>query len=356
MSYVFISYVRENQLQVERLRDALDLFEVHTWLDRDSIQPGTPWQPALKTAIQQGSFFLACFSKEFHLKVDSYMQDELRLAIQQLEFRPADDRWFIPVRLSDCEIPKLPSKDGRTIRDIQWIDLFDDWEEGIARIVNVIRPQWLVDKEKAVRKKIIEEGCNLHIQSKIKYFTSNNALRIREIENRWLSLIAGNLAQQFLETTVNLFDRAVSANSPMTERLVEPGDDGRVILISAIPTYDEKLFLRSLHIQNREWDSYPSFVKDQRRNIRNLPNWQNRDLVHWVFRQEGPKGEMEIDLLYLCNINLMFHVIMYQTDMAEKEGVQQMPVEQIYPTTLMTVFEIDQLVSEIIREEAPFSS
>lgn len=39
MTHAFLSYVRENRAEVERLRDALARYGIRTWLDREAIAP-----------------------------------------------------------------------------------------------------------------------------------------------------------------------------------------------------------------------------------------------------------------------------------------------------------------------------
>ena len=63
MKHVFISYIRENQKEVDRLCDALKSHGIEVWLDRDSITPGTRWKPAIRHAIRDGSFFNRVFLK-----------------------------------------------------------------------------------------------------------------------------------------------------------------------------------------------------------------------------------------------------------------------------------------------------
>src|SRR5207244_3285891 len=61
MRHVFISYVREDTQQVNRLCADLASYGAEVWLDRDSIQPGTRWREAIRCAIQDGDYFVACF-------------------------------------------------------------------------------------------------------------------------------------------------------------------------------------------------------------------------------------------------------------------------------------------------------
>lgn len=138
--HVFISYVRENQKQVDRLCLELESNGVKVWQYRNSIKPGARWKDAIRKAIRRGDFFIACFSNEYASKTKTYMNEELTLAIEELRQYGSDREWFIPVLLSECDVPARSIGGGETLLDIQWVPLFDDWEGGIKRIVEVIEP------------------------------------------------------------------------------------------------------------------------------------------------------------------------------------------------------------------------
>lgn len=145
MAHVFISYVRENSKQVERLYDDLTKHGIKVWLDKNDIKPGYRWQDAIRGAIQAGDFFIACFSTEYNTKNPTYMNEELTLAIEQLRQRPHNQAWFIPVVFSG-EVPDWNIGAGETLHSLQWIELDDaNWGNGIQRIIEVIKPIQLVD-------------------------------------------------------------------------------------------------------------------------------------------------------------------------------------------------------------------
>lgn len=135
MRYVFISYARECQAQVDKLVTELQAKGVCCWLDRPEILPGQHWQTVIRTAINRGAFFLACFPKDTKTLLD----EELALAIEELRRRPSDREWFIPVKLADGSIPDCSIAGGETLRSLQWIDLQADWLSGIDNILTVIR-------------------------------------------------------------------------------------------------------------------------------------------------------------------------------------------------------------------------
>lgn len=140
MSHVFISYVKEDLIEVERLCSALRAKNIEVWLDREQIRPGYRWQSAIRKAIKEGAFYLACFSPAYVAREQTYMNEELTIAIEELRKRTNDRAWFVPIRLSKCEIPDRPIGAGETLRDIQWLDLYPDFDTAIVRLLGIIRP------------------------------------------------------------------------------------------------------------------------------------------------------------------------------------------------------------------------
>jgi hypothetical protein len=136
---VFVSYVREDQDVVDRLGKELNAYGINVWLDKTQLGPGYRWKDEIRKAISEGDFFIACFSEAYERRAKSYMNEELTLAIEELRQRPAERAWFIPVLLSKCEVPARSIGAGETLRDIQWVEFYRNWEEGIDRIAAVMR-------------------------------------------------------------------------------------------------------------------------------------------------------------------------------------------------------------------------
>src|SRR5438309_10689161 len=100
-----MSFVEENRDEVRRLCQDLQEHGVHVWLDREQIRPGERWRLAIRRAIEEGAFFIACFSSEYAARDRSYTNEELVLAIEELRKRPTSRAWFIPVLLSPNAVP-----------------------------------------------------------------------------------------------------------------------------------------------------------------------------------------------------------------------------------------------------------
>ena len=138
MSHVFVSYVHEDQEVVNQLANDLRQFGISVWLDREQINPGQRWQNAIRTAIQGGAIFIACFSESYEKKNSSYMNEELTIAVDELRKRPIDSTWFIPVLLTPSSIPDRPINAVESLRAFQWIELFKDWNKGIDKIAETL--------------------------------------------------------------------------------------------------------------------------------------------------------------------------------------------------------------------------
>ena len=161
MRHAFISYCHENQDLVDRLCQILISKGVDIWVDRGNLEPGIPWKQAIQQAIQHGDFFIACFSKEYNLRDTTFMKEELSIAIEKLQQNPSDRIWFIPVKLNECQIPDIKIGEGSTLQDLQYVNLYDNWETGIQQILNIMPSRYSELIDAAEGKKDNGEDCVL---------------------------------------------------------------------------------------------------------------------------------------------------------------------------------------------------
>lgn len=135
MTHAFFSYVREDSEVVDEVAAVLRSHGVKVWLDRNELEPGSFWKDAIAGAIGSGAFFIAFFSEASNGRAQTYMNEELTLALEQLRLRPHASRWFIPVLVNDVQIPQWPFRPGQTLRDFQAVRLFTSRETGIAELL-----------------------------------------------------------------------------------------------------------------------------------------------------------------------------------------------------------------------------
>ena len=108
--HVFISYVREDSDEVDRLQQVLEDVGVRVWRDTRDLWPGEDWRAKIQDAITRDALvFVACFSRRSVAREKSYQNEELTLAVEQMRLRPPGRVWLIPVRLDDCAIPAWTS-------------------------------------------------------------------------------------------------------------------------------------------------------------------------------------------------------------------------------------------------------
>jgi len=75
---------------------------------------------------------VACFSSRSIVKRGQF-QSELRYALDCARRAPLETGFLIPVRFERCDVPR------RISDDIQYVDLFPDWERGMKKVLRAIR-------------------------------------------------------------------------------------------------------------------------------------------------------------------------------------------------------------------------
>ena len=131
---VFLAYAAEDVATVERLFQALESEGFAPWMDRKKLLPGQRWRRALRQAVAHSDYFIACFSRHSVRKRGGF-QVELREALDCALAMPLEDIYLIPARLDACEVPE------EVRGEVQYVDLFPSFEDGLARIVATIRRQ-----------------------------------------------------------------------------------------------------------------------------------------------------------------------------------------------------------------------
>ena len=129
---VFVAYVQEDAAAAERLFEDLEARGFDPWLDRRKLLPGQNWPRSIEEAITTSDFFLACFSHR-SVKKKGGFQAEIRYALDCARQIPLDEIFIVPVRLTPCRVPRSIQ------RELQYVDLFPDWIDGLARLVLMLR-------------------------------------------------------------------------------------------------------------------------------------------------------------------------------------------------------------------------
>jgi hypothetical protein len=129
---VFIAYVKEDVVQARLVFDALQAVGFNPWMDERKLLPGQNWPRAIESAIEASDFVVACYSEKSVGKRGGF-QAEIRYALDCARQLPLDQIFIVPVRLAPCRVPR------RIARELQYVDLFPDWVEGVTNLVAAMR-------------------------------------------------------------------------------------------------------------------------------------------------------------------------------------------------------------------------
>jgi hypothetical protein len=129
---VFISYAREDATAAMRLYSDLRDVGLQPWLDQESLLPGQKWRSAITRAIEDSRFFIALLSSR-SVNRRGFVNKEMVEALEILDTHPESAIYLIPARLNECQ----PSHEK--LRYLNWVDMFPDWEAGLAKIVRAIK-------------------------------------------------------------------------------------------------------------------------------------------------------------------------------------------------------------------------
>ena len=78
-------------------------YNLRFWLDKDSLLPGQNWSNVIQNVINESKYFIVLLSKNA-IEKNTYVQEELRIALEKADNHQQVEIYIIPVRLDDCQI------------------------------------------------------------------------------------------------------------------------------------------------------------------------------------------------------------------------------------------------------------
>jgi len=137
---VFISYAKEDRNAAIKLYEELKKAGLKPWLDQKDLLPGQNWKRRIELAIKNSNFFIALLSNNSVSK-KGYVQKELKKAMEILEEYPYGEGFLIPIRLDEC------SPEDEKLENLHWVDLFEDYQLCLTKIITAMNPQLQHSKE-----------------------------------------------------------------------------------------------------------------------------------------------------------------------------------------------------------------
>lgn len=138
---VFLCHAKEDAQRIAKLYFDLRDRGLDPWYDKEKLIVGDHWEEEIIEAIKQSDFF-AIFLSSVSAQKKGFIQREIRTAIREYQRMPYGTAYLLPVRLEECDVPRIRLDDQKTLPDLQWTDLFESDDRAIDRLVNGINEQW----------------------------------------------------------------------------------------------------------------------------------------------------------------------------------------------------------------------
>ncbi|MEO0536157.1 MAG: toll/interleukin-1 receptor domain-containing protein [Cyanobacteria bacterium P01_A01_bin.123] len=132
MPEVFISYASEDRSKCEQLYRDLRAEGYDVWLDSQDLVAGSNWSIEIRKAIRGAQYFIIVLSSNSVSK-RGYVQKEIREALDVLDEFPESETFIVPIRLEPC------NEGFERLKTIQRVDMFPNWDDGVARIIRALK-------------------------------------------------------------------------------------------------------------------------------------------------------------------------------------------------------------------------
>ena len=138
--HVFLSYCHANSAEATQLHAELRAANENVWWDQD-IPPGADWKFEIDQAMQDAYAVVLCLSKETEARSTSGIYPEAASAIGALREYAPGSIFLIPVRFSDCKVPRFEIDATRRLDRLQHVDLFPSSNRSmnITKLIDAIQ-------------------------------------------------------------------------------------------------------------------------------------------------------------------------------------------------------------------------
>jgi hypothetical protein len=145
---VFLCHAVEDKARVDQIYFILGSSGLDPWYDKAKLLAGDRWESEIIKAIEQSDFFVI-FLSSTSIKKQGFIHKEIRAAVQEFQMRPDSQVYFMPVRLDDCQVPRMRLDATTFLSDLQWIDLHQNSLGATWDLARAIWRQWVKRHETA---------------------------------------------------------------------------------------------------------------------------------------------------------------------------------------------------------------
>ena len=170
---IFLSYVRENNDIVERIRRDLSDIGAVVWRDRESIYASENWRRSIARGIRNADVFAVIVSKELVSRSKTVVLDECRQAARNNTVIGSIIRILSLERLRSARLVQLVIDETNNQKITEYfsmheigifnqynsVDLFHDYDAGLARLIGAINIAHF-KVQKSARKQVPQSTIN----------------------------------------------------------------------------------------------------------------------------------------------------------------------------------------------------
>ncbi|HEY0544059.1 MAG TPA: toll/interleukin-1 receptor domain-containing protein [Pyrinomonadaceae bacterium] len=102
---IFLCHSSGDKERVYEIYKKLRNDKFEPWLDDKDLLGGQNWEQEIQKAVRNSDVILACLSCGSIIK-SSYVQEEIKLALEVGNRQPKGTNFLIPLKLEDCELPE----------------------------------------------------------------------------------------------------------------------------------------------------------------------------------------------------------------------------------------------------------
>ncbi len=115
---IFLCHASEDKPRVRELYRQLKQAGYHPWLDKEDLLPGQDWRHEIEKMIRDPyNIIVVCLSNNSVTK-RGVVQQEIKRALDVLDYTPEGSIYLIPARLEECQVPDRLS-------ELHWVELFE---------------------------------------------------------------------------------------------------------------------------------------------------------------------------------------------------------------------------------------
>jgi hypothetical protein len=249
--------------------------------------------------------------------------------------------------LTECEVPDRDIGDGLRLSDLEWIDLFPDFDDGLHKLAHTLLP---VLKPDECARETFRTALELHVMRKVEHFRRLGATQSEAVLAKWLELAQDEYLNGLYEEFPDLHRRARSTGRAQLSHAPGASNTGRFMLLSIVPHRNVGEFLDSLPCRSdATGNKYLAFIAQQRELFRMLPNWHARDFVHLLHFSET--DETTVDVLYIEDLALRLSLVGSARRNSQSSARSAVSIPLMYPTSLLGSAEAGALWDRALRAD-----